>query len=157
MSMNGCLRPVSAQSLDALTDRARRDAALAAAMDADGVELSKLWNAVGFVLEVAAGENPFDWHGDALTWFDTGYGPPLLLTPDDVREVAAALAPVGDEEVTDAFDPDAMRGGDLYCPPPDDAASQQAYLDELRGHVRACRAFFAAAAARGDGALYYLV
>ena len=156
MSMNGCLRAVSPSDLAALADPADRERALRDLMDADGVELNKLWNAVGFVLEHAAGENPLDWHGDPLDWTDTGYGPPLLLTPDDVREVAAALAPVDDDAIGAAFDAEAMRSDGLYCAPPEDPASERDYLDELRGHVRACRAFFATAAQREHGALYYL-
>ncbi len=156
MSMNGCLRSVSPTSRLALEDPAARAAVLRTLMDADGVELNKLWHAVGFVLEVAAGENPFDWHGDPLTWTDTGYGPPLLLTPDDVQAIADALAAVDDEAITAAFDADAMRGSDLYCPPPEDPAGERAYLDELRVRIRACRELFSTAASRGHGALYYL-
>ena len=156
MSMIGELRQVPVTLVPALKDRTTRARVAATVMSSDGPSLDKLWNALGHVLERACGEDPIGAVGDPLDGVDTGYGPPLLLTAEDVRGVAAALAAVDDAAVREAYDPDDMADAELYCPPGPGEAERAAYLEELQGLVRAVRAFFSDAAARGHGVLHYL-
>lgn len=156
MSMIGELRQVPVTLFPALHDKATRERVATTLMASDGPSLDKLWNALAFVLERACGEDPIGAVGDPLHGVDTGYGPPLLLTAEDVRGVAAALAEVDDDAVRAAYDPDGMADDELYCQPGPGEAERAAYLDELLVLVRAVRAFFADAAARGHGVLNYL-
>lgn len=156
MSMIGELRPVPASLFPALRERAVRSRVLDTLMEAEGVTLDKLWNALVHVLEAATGQDTLGWVGLPLDWTDTGYGPPLLLSVDEVREVAAVLGALDDGAVRDAFDPEAMAHDGVYCQPGSDEDGRAAYLDELVALVGRVRTFFTDAAARGQGALHYL-
>jgi len=156
MSMIGELRMVPAAALAALTAPATRGPALRALMDGDGVCLDKRWEVLTHVLEAATGQDTLGWVGLPLDWTDTGYGPPLLISVDEVREVAAVLDGLDDAAVVDAFDPDALAHEGLYCPPPTSEPERGEYLAELVTLVGAVRRLFSEAAAAGHGALHYL-
>lgn len=150
MSMNGMLQAVPPDACAALADGHAHTTALAAVMAGEPVRLDALWDALGFIFAVAAGENPLEWNGLPLDWHDTGYGPPLLLDPGEVRLIADAVAPVDDQQVRAAFDPVAMQIERRHVVP------DREQLEIVVERARAYRQFFAEAATRGDGALFYL-
>jgi hypothetical protein len=156
MSMIGELRHVPATLFAPLGDKATRKRVADDVMEADGLSLNKLWNAMSYVLERVCGEDPIRSVGDPLDFVDTGYGPPMLMTVEDVQAAAVALADVDEGDLREAFDPDDMKAEQVYCQPGDDEAERAAYLDELLGLFRELRAFVEEAADRGHGVLWYL-
>ena len=84
---------------------------------------------------------------------DDGYGPPRLLEPDIVREVAEALGVVTDAELRARFDPEEMQRLDIYP----QIWEESDILDEyLLPNVQQLRDFYVRAAAH-DAAVLIVV
>lgn len=124
-------------------------------------DLDKAWHGIHFLLTGT------DWGGEGPAAFlvrggreaagvDVGYGPARLFTAAEVRDVAAALAPLDEAALRDRFDPEAMTRLDIYPsiwsrdPEDDDALGYcLEYFDVLREFVSDC-------AARGRGLVVYV-
>lgn len=119
------------------------------------LDLDKMWQPAHFLL---TGDpwNPSGPLGAAVmggtgVGEDYGYGPARLLTAAQVREVAAALDAVRDDELRASFDPAAFARADIYPAiwdePRDDLAA------EVVGAVSRLRAYYRRAADAGHGML----
>lgn len=143
MSMMGELRQITPDQMANLKDKA----VIESIMASDGLGLDKLWNALHHVLGLGGGQSAaFD--GKALYHYDTGYGPPMYLTPHEVVRYAKELANTTEDQIRSRFDPQAMAADDVYVIP--DGPEE---LVELLGQLRA---FYLDAAGKGHGMLIYL-
>jgi hypothetical protein len=118
------------------------------------LDLDKAWHGVHFLLTGAAWgtDNPLGGAvlGGREVGEDDGYGPPRLLEPELVREVAEALGVVTDAELRARFDPEEMQRLDIYPQIWDEGD----ILDEyLMPNVQQLRDFYARAAARDAAVL----
>ncbi|KRC84421.1 hypothetical protein ASE25_21585 [Terrabacter sp. Root85] len=129
--------------------------------DEDGsdgwLDLDKAWHGVHFLLTGAAWgtDNPLGGAvlGGREVGEDDGYGPPRLLEPDIVREVAEALGVVTDAELRARFDPEEMQRLDIYP----QIWEESDILDEyLLPNVQQLRDFYVRAAAH-DAAVLIVV
>lgn len=77
--MMGELRQIAPDQMDKLKNKA----VIEAIMDSSGLSLDKLWNALHHVLGDGFGKSAA-FAGKALYHYDTGYGPPMFLTPSEV-------------------------------------------------------------------------
>jgi len=111
------------------------------------MDLDKSWHAIHFLLTGSA------WEGDGTLSFllqggtdvegiDAGYGPPRLLTSEEVAEVSQALTAVSPEELRRRFDPEALQEADIYPniwmrdPKEDDTLGYVLeYYDQLRNFI----------------------
>ena len=114
------------------------------------VDLDRSWHALHWLLNGSAwgGDPPLAWaihishdFGDRV-----GYGRVGYLSPQQVREVAAALAGFPEDDLFRCYAPEAMESQRVYGVLRDDPPAKIAYL--LR-HFQALRAFYADVAARG--------
>ncbi|MBL8237320.1 MAG: YfbM family protein [Bryobacterales bacterium] len=87
--------------------------------------------------------------GDDLT----GYGPARLNDPEEVRQIANALAALSDAELLRRFEGQRMDELEIY---PGGWQSDSSWKDELRGNLTRLRAFYKRAAAAGDATLTWI-
>jgi hypothetical protein len=85
----------------------------------DFLDLDKSWHGLHRVLTGTAWEGDFPLcflldGGEALEEIDTGYGPPRLLSADEVVQIANALGAVTEEEFDRRFDREQMAAEDIY-------------------------------------------
>ena len=145
MSMIGELRQIPSEQMDKLKDKR----VIAAIMEGDGLCLGKDWNALHFLLcgEGSSGESAV-MGGRPIHGVDTGYGPPQYMTPDEVARYAGELAETTDEQLRDAFDPAAMEADDVYSVPDE--------VEPLLALAGEFRTYYADAASKGNGMLFFL-
>lgn len=111
-----------------------------------GVSLEKAWHGLHFALAGTSwgGELPLSFllaGGEPLEEVDTGYGPPRLLSPADVVEIANALGAITDQEFDQRFDVEQMAAEQVYPPIWDEPRADLVgeylhYFGELREFVR---------------------
>lgn len=114
--------------------------------------LDKSWHALHFLLN----DHPTDGSGplfDAILGGteigeDMGYGPPRVLTPNEVRAVAAALNKLDKTSMKKKFDPKAMEKHEIYVGNQDFA--------ELATRLKDLTTFFEEASENGNGMLLIL-
>src|ERR1700680_3405015 len=107
MGMIGNLRPASDSEIEQLLVRPADVTRFLYGADADGRErvvLDKAWHAIHFVLTGSrlGGEEPLNFlvsEGTPVGEVDVGYGPARVLTSDQVRALAAALATVAPDDL----------------------------------------------------------
>jgi Domain of unknown function (DUF1877) len=121
----------------------------------DGLNLEKSWHVLHYLLTGEAEEAPPPL-GNAILGGkeigdDLGYGPARFLTPQQVREVASALASMKKEDLASRFDLDAMIKAQIY-PVRDESELElaQEYFDDLSR-------YYADAAVAGNAMLLYVV
>ncbi len=104
------------------------------------LDLDEAWHGIHFLLTGTAveGQAPLDFLerggrevGDIETGGDLGYGPARCFSAEQVRAIAQALAPIGEEALRARFDPERMRMLEIY---PDIWDGQQGEKDPL-GYV----------------------
>jgi len=123
-------------------------------------DVDKAWHGLHFLLTGTAydGEAPLRWtiFGDGDLGTDLGMGGASFLTPEQVRQVAHALAAIDESDLRRRFDPHAMQSQDIY---PDViwVRDGQAALEYVMQHFEPLVAFYAETAARGDGLVIYAV
>jgi hypothetical protein len=110
------------------------------------LSLEKSWHGLHFVLTESAweGEGPLGFilaGGQPIEGMDTGYGPPRILMPDHVIEIAAALDGISDAEFDRRFDVERMAAEQVYPfiwdePRPDLLDEYLGYFHELKQFVR---------------------
>ncbi|WP_437100723.1 YfbM family protein [Streptomyces kronopolitis] len=118
------------------------------------LDVDKAWDALGFLLrrrgfpvDIVHGEEPVPGADD---W---GYGPPRYLTPEQVREAAAALAGITGDGLTAGVGPADLAAAEVY---PTIVWERGEPLDYVREHYALLRPFLCAAAEQGDGVLMWL-
>ena len=154
MSMIGQMVQVPPEELENLAGDA--DAINDLLMGGGGYSLEKMWQALHVMLTgdpEMGGDPPLAWAilGNEEIGEDLGYGPARFLTPDEVQEVAAALAGVTHEDMKEGFDPKELEESDLY---PDIADEDPDELfDELMIYFDGLVEYYSAAAESGNGML----
>lgn len=154
MSMIGELRQVPATLIPALQDRAKCKAVAETVMDSAGLSLDKAWSGLGYLLEGRCDVDPMG--GAAVVEVDAGYGPPGLLTPDEVKACARDLTSIDEQDLRSAYDPEDMSSQDIYPGIWDREDEHESNLSWLLEAFREVRAFYQDAAQRGHGVLYFL-
>lgn len=84
--------------------------------------------------------------------YEMGMTPALYLTPEQVAQLAAEIAALGDEELLGRYQPDEME--DIYpCEWPEDGEET---LEWLLQYFHALQAFYAEQARKGHAVISYL-
>jgi hypothetical protein len=120
----------------------------------DWLSLDKAWQGVHFLLTGTVDATP-EPLGQAVlggqeVGEDDGYGPPRLMDPATVAEVATALSGLTDDEVRARFDTRTMQAMDVY---PQIWDEDNVLEDYLMPFVQALRQFYARASHRGAAVL----
>jgi hypothetical protein len=150
MSMSGEFRQVPASVIPELG----KEGAIDPVMDADGLSVEKAWDALRYMLQGHDCE-PFT-SGTALEYGDYGYGPPLLMSPAEVKACSTRLAAITDEDFTARYDPETMTSEKVYPAIWDREDEREQNLAWLLGVFRKLRAFYSDAAKCGDGVVFFL-
>ncbi len=122
--------------------------------DTSELSLDKAWHGIHFLLTGTIEEAPPPL-GDAILGGteigeDLGYGPARYLTPEQVREVAQALAGISTEEFARRFDLQKIRQAGVYALEHDTTAEYcVSYFEKMTAYYRD-------AAANGNAMLLYL-
>jgi hypothetical protein len=123
MSMIGNFLAVSKEQLDSLIAHPGSIPAIlypngGANLPTGHLDIDKAWHGIHFLLTGSEweGESPWSWVilGGTPVGPDIGYGPARYLSPDQVREVAQALANLPRQELANRYDPVAMEATDIY-------------------------------------------
>ena len=129
------------------------DAELGAHLDID-----KAWHAIHYTLNGSAweGEEPLFLVvlGGEEIGEDAGYGPARYLTPDEVRQVAAALSTVGADQFSERFSPAQLDAAEIY--PQIWERDGAEGLEYVLFYYNQLVSFYGDAAKRGDAVLAYL-
>jgi hypothetical protein len=123
--------------------------------DENGLNLEKSWHVLHYLLTGKAEEAPPPL-GNAILGGteigdDLGYGPARFLTPQQVREVATALAPISKEDLAQRFDLDAMMTANIY------PVQDESELEMAQHYFEHLSRYYAEAAASGKAMLLYVV
>ena len=128
--------------------------AVSTAQVSEPLRIDKSWHGIHFLLTGSAwGGKPPLFNvvlGGKKFGQNLGEGPAHYLTPDEVKEVAAALEEITEEVLRARFDPKAMTKARIYCWLEDEGAEGLEYFLHYYGLVRA---YFQDAARRGNGML----
>jgi hypothetical protein len=128
------------------------------AAPANTIDIDKAWHGIHFILcEIAKGGHASlaaAVLGGEQLGEDLGYGPPRLLSPSEVQEIAAALDTVTPEAFEASFDPRAMSAAEIY--PDIWERDGRSALEILVHFFPNLAAFYRGAANRGDGAILWL-
>jgi hypothetical protein len=118
----------------------------------ESCDLDKRWHGLHYLF---TGD---PWEGEPPLWLaifggvaigdDTGYGPPRYLTPEEVKDVAAALNRITQNALTTRFDPDAMNEVEIYP-----ACWDANWLRYLLEGFTMLQTFYRTAAAKGRAVL----
>lgn len=118
------------------------------------LRIDKSWHGIHFLLTGSAwgGKPPLSnaVNGGKEFGPDLGYGPARFLTPDQVKEVAAALDEITKETLRARFNPKAMTEAEIYSWHEDEGEEGLEYFLHYYDEVRA---YFQQAARKGNGML----
>jgi len=122
--------------------------------DEKRLSLEKCWHELHYLLTGTAGDAPPPL-GNAILGgreigVSLGYGPVRFLTPKEVREVAAALAEISNDELARRFDPAAIERADIYACSGEDGLEDDLYFFEQMVQ------YYTDAAGQGNGVLLYI-
>jgi len=151
MGMYGTLAPVVADEIASLDSNPDRIDELFESEEAVSVE--KMWQVIHFLLtgEEFSGTGPLAAAimGGEGVGRERGYGPPRLLMPEEVREVAKALQGCPFEGAWARFDPSRMSGiyPNVWDEPEDELK------EEIGSYYAELVDVYEKAAKRGDGML----
>ncbi len=122
------------------------------------IDVDKAWHGIHFILSEIAknGRNELESAvlGGAPLGEDLGYGPPRVLNPSEVKQIAAALSSISSEQFESTFDPAAMEAAEIY-PQIWERDGKEA-LEYLTDYFPTLVTFYAEAASRGDGVVLWL-
>jgi len=118
------------------------------------LNLDKSWHGIHYLLTGRIDEAPPPL-GNAILGGteigeDLGYGPARYLTPEQVREVAQALAGITSDDFVRRFDPQKIRRASVY------ALDNDATADYCVQYFEKLVAYYRDAAAQGNAMLLYL-
>jgi hypothetical protein len=121
----------------------------------DGLNLEKSWHVLHYLLTGKAEEAPPPL-GNAILGGeeiggDLGYGPARLLTPQQVREVAVALAAISKGDLRERFDLKAMKAANIY------PVRDKSELELAQGYFEQLSRYYAEASADGNAMLLWIV
>jgi len=164
MGMVGCFAAVSPETLRELKDSPEDIEEYLYPNDGEDeppnyIDVDKAWHGIHFMLTGSAdgGEEPLSLAvlGGEEVGEDMGYGPARLLTPQQVQAVSVALTTLGEDGFRSRFAPQKMETAGVY---PDViwVRDGQEALDYVLENYQQLVAFYADAAARGDGAVLWL-
>ncbi len=158
MGMIGYLKRIDRQRLAALIEGKEDLYAYIHEEEGGELDLDKAWHGLHYLLckDPFGGEGPLF---EALMG-----GRPLneheeediivrYLTPEQVQEVAEALAGTEPQQLVDNFDPDDMNDAPVY---PASDWNDEGELDYLMGYYQPMRDHYRAAAEAGEGMLIYV-
>jgi Domain of unknown function (DUF1877) len=161
MAMIGNLRPASDAEIERLLANPAEITRFlygADANDAERVVLNKAWHAIHFVLNGSRldGNEPLNFlvsEGTPVGEVDVGYGPARVLTSDQVRQIAAALAPIGPDEVARRVDLGRLDREAIY---PGNWQRNGYGVDYVVSNYRDMRDFMTRLAQQGRGLVLYI-
>ncbi len=137
------------------SDVSNNDLAELADASESALEIGKDWHGIHFLLTDQAWDTPGVLGqvvlGGTEIGEDLGYGPARLLTPEQVKEIAQALATLAPGFLQAKFDPDQMNAADIY------PGWEEADGDSLFQSFQALTTYYQAAAEGGLGMLSYLL
>ena len=121
----------------------------------DGLNLEKSWHVLHYLLTGKAEEAPPPL-GNAILGGeeiggDLGYGPARFLTPQQVREVALALAAISKGDLRERFDLKAMKAANIY------PVRDKSELELAQGYFELLSRYYAEASAQGNAMLLWIV
>lgn len=162
MGMVGCFTAVDKERLqEFVADPARVTAYLNdedEAYEERTFDVDKAWHGIHFLLtgQPWGGKEPLGWAvlGGEAIGEDVGYGPARLLMPEQVADVAGALAAIDEAQFRSRFAPEAMGKADIY--PDIWMRDGQEALDYIAHYYVRLVDFYSKAAARGDGMLLWM-
>ncbi|HWI53117.1 MAG TPA: YfbM family protein [Symbiobacteriaceae bacterium] len=129
------------------------------AEDPSMIDIDKAWHGLHFLLngDPWSGEGPLFSVvlGGTEIGEDLGYGPARYLTPEEVKETAAALDNVTDVELRAKYDPAAFAAADIY--PQIWGGDAAEALEYIMQSLTTVRAFFREAAEHGEAVLLYMM
>src|SRR5712692_2876493 len=161
MEMIGNLRPASDSEIQELLARPGDVTRFLYGADADGRErvvLKKAWHAIHFVLNGSrlGGEEPLNFlvsEGTPVGEVDVGFGPARVLSSEQVRALAAALAALEPEDVAARVD---LRKLDEEVIYPGNWQRNGIGVDYVVGSYREMRDLIVRLADQGLGMVLYI-
>ena len=122
--------------------------------DENGLSLEKSWHTLHYLLSGSAEEADSP-PGNAILGGkevgpDLGYGPARFLNPNQVREVAAALKKVSNDDLARRFDLNAMKAAKIY------ACKDEGELELAQHYFQHVVQYYTEAASRGNAMVLYL-
>jgi hypothetical protein len=159
--MIGNLRPASDAEIEQLLTSPAEVTRFLYGADAEVRErlvLSTAWHAIHFVLTGSrlGGNEPLNFlvsEGTAVGEVDVGYGPARVLTSQQVRELAGALAPIEPEDVASRIDLSTLDAEVIY---PGNWQRDGIGGDYVVNCYREMRELIARSAERGLGLVLYI-
>src|SRR5437660_11748273 len=122
------------------------------------VVLNKAWHAIHFVLNGSrlGGEQPLNFlvdEGTPVGEVDVGYGPARVLTSQQVRQIAAALAPIEPNDLANKVDVRQLDEQSIY---PGNWQRNGYGVDYVVTNYRDMRDSITDAASKGNGLILYI-
>jgi Domain of unknown function (DUF1877) len=161
MAMIGNLRPASDAEIERLLANPPDITRFLYGADAEQGErvvLDKAWHAIHFVLTGSrlGGDEPLNFlvsEGTPVGEVDVGYGPARVLTSEQVRQLAAALAPLEPEHVAERVDVRTLDEQSIY---PGNWQRNGYGVDYVVSNYRDMRELIARTANDGRGLILYI-
>lgn len=124
---------------------------------ADVLDLHKSWHGLHWLMCQSAWEGPEPYRsaifGGEEIGDDIGYGPPRLMEPGKVEEVARALSMLSAAQLMKRYDGKLMESHDVY---PGNFADDSSWKNELRRDYERLQSFYEDTAAEGGGMLSWI-
>jgi hypothetical protein len=161
MGMIGNLRPASDSEIERLLANPSEITRFLYGAEAEGRErvvLNKAWHAIHFALTGSrlGGEEPLNFlvsEGTPIGEVDVGFGPARVLTSEQVRQLAAALARIEPDEVARRID---LRRFDQELIYPGNWQRNGIGVDYVLTNYRDMRNLIGRLADRGEGLILYI-
>jgi hypothetical protein len=161
MAMIGNLRPAADIEIERLLAHPAEITRFlygSGADDSERVVLNKAWHAIHFVLTGSrlGGEEPLNFlvtEGTPVGEVDVGYGPARVLSSQQVRQLAAALAAIRPEDVARRVDLKRFDDEAIY---PGNWQRNGYDVDYVVANYREMRDLIGRAAERGHGLILYI-
>jgi hypothetical protein len=121
------------------------------------LDIDKSWHAIHFLLTGSVWEGDLPWRnvvlGGTILGEDLGCGPARYLTPEEVREVSAALEQVPPQELVARYDAERLTEANVYPQIWQEGEVARTYLQD---YYQQLYTFFCIAARQGEAVLTYL-
>lgn len=123
----------------------------------DLLDLHKSWHGLHFLLTQSSWEGPEPYRSAILggeeVGDDLGYGPPRLVLPETVEDVARALSALSASQLMTRFDPATMDREEIY---PGGFVEDSSWKRDLRRDYERLRDFYAETAAQGSAVISWI-
>lgn len=118
------------------------------------LDVDKAWHGLALVIDRAGMSTDVVYGDDQVPGAgDWGYGPPSSLSPERVRELAAALTSLDQQAAVDSVAPEAFVEAEIYPQGPWDTPESRQYL---ASHLERLTTFFVEAADARMGVLAWI-